>query len=120
MAAPLFVSSGDPDADRRYREALTELGRGDIAAAANMLAWVVDAAPQFTTAWFALASIRERMGDRAGAVAAFTAARDTDRGDYHGARLHLARLGAGEPTPAMTSVYLRRLFDQHAPDFDTA
>jgi predicted TPR repeat methyltransferase len=60
------------------------------------------------------------MGDRDGAVAAFAAARDADREDYHGARLHLARLGVGEATPSMTGVYVRRLFDQHAPDFDTA
>ena len=81
---------------------------------------VVETAPGFATAWFALASIREATGDRDGAIAAFTAARDADREDYHGARLHLARLGVGEATPAMTGVYVRRLFDQHAPDFDQA
>ena len=53
-----------------------------------------------------------RLGDRDGAIAAFAAARDADREDYHGARLHLARLGVGEATPAMTGVYVRRLFDQ--------
>ena len=81
---------------------------------------VVETAPGFATAWFALASIRERLGDRDGAIAAFAAARDADREDYHGARLHLARLGVGEATPAMTGVYVRRLFDQHAPEFDEA
>ena len=60
------------------------------------------------------------MGDRDGAIAAFSAACDADREDYHGAGLHLARLGAGEATPAMTAVYVRRLFDQHAPEFDRA
>jgi predicted TPR repeat methyltransferase len=60
------------------------------------------------------------MGDRDGAIAAFAAARDADREDYHGARLHLARLGVGEATPSMTGVYVRRLFDQHAPEFDKA
>ena len=81
---------------------------------------VVETAPGFATAWFALASIREATGDRDGAIAAFAAARDADREDYHGARLHLARLGVGEATPSMTGVYVRRLFDQHAPDFDQA
>ena len=84
------------------------------------LTQVVETAPGFATAWFALASIREATGDRDGAIAAFAAARDADREDYHGARLHLARLGVGEATPAMTGVYVRRLFDQHAPDFDQA
>lgn len=119
-AQPLFVSSGDLVADRRYRWALDYLQRGDAAAAADILAQVVKIVPGFATAWFALASIREATGDRDGAIAAFAAARDADRADYHGARLHLARLGVGEATPAMTSVYVRRLFDQHAPDFDAA
>ena len=120
MATPLFVSSGDLVADRRYQWALDYLQRGDAAAAADILTQVVETAPGFATAWFALASIREATGDRDGAIAAFAAARDADREDYHGARLHLARLGVGEATPAMTGVYVRRLFDQHAPDFDQA
>jgi predicted TPR repeat methyltransferase len=120
MATPLFVSSGDLVADRRYQWALDFLQRGDAAAAADILTQVVETAPGFATAWFALASIREATGDRDGAIAAFTAARDADCEDYHGARLHLARLGVGEATPAMTGVYVRRLFDQHAPDFDRA
>lgn len=120
MATPLFVSSGDLVADRRYQWALDFLKRGDAAAAADILRQVVETAPGFATAWFALASVREAMGDRDGAIAAFTAARDADREDYHGARLHLARLGIGEATPAMTGVYVRRLFDQHAPEFDQA
>jgi predicted TPR repeat methyltransferase len=119
-AQPLFVSSGDLVADRRYQWALDFLKRGDAVAAADILRQVVETAPGFATAWFALASIREAMGDRDGAIAAFTAARDADREDYHGARLHLARLGVGEATPAMTGVYVRRLFDQHAPEFDQA
>jgi len=118
MATPLFMSSGDLVADRRYQWALDFLKRGDAVGAADILRQVVETAPGFATAWFALASIREAMGDRDGAIAAFTAARDADREDYHGARLHLARLGIGEATPAMTGVYVRRLFDQHAPEFD--
>lgn len=120
MATPLFVSSGDLLADRRYEWALDFLKRGDAAAAADILEQVVAAVPGFATAWFALGAIRERLGDRDGAIAAFAAARDADRDDYHGARLHLARLGVGEATPAMTATYVRRLFDQHAPDFDQA
>jgi predicted TPR repeat methyltransferase len=119
-AQPLFVSSGDLVADRRYQWALDYLQRGEAAAAADILVQVLEIAPGFATAWFALASIREATGDHDGAIAAFAAARDVDREDYHGARLHLARLGVGEATPAMTGVYVRRLFDQHAPEFDRA
>lgn len=120
MAAPLFVSSGNLVADRRYQWALDYLKRGEPAAAAEILEQVVETAPGFATAWFALATIREQMGNRDGAVAAFGQARDADNEDYHGARLHLARLGADEATPAMTGTYVKRLFDQHAPDFDAA
>ena len=119
-AQQLFVSSGDLLADRRYRWALDYLQRGDAPAALDILAQVVESTPTFATAWFALALVRERLGDRDGAIAAFRAACDADREDYHGARLHLARLGDGEATPAMTAVYVRRLFDQHAPEFDEA
>ena len=61
-AQPLFVSSGDLVADRRYQWALDFLQRGDAAAAADILVQVVETAPGFATAWFALASIREAHG----------------------------------------------------------
>ena len=44
-AQPLFVSSGDLIADRRYQWALDYLQRGDAAAAADILAQVVATAP---------------------------------------------------------------------------
>jgi predicted TPR repeat methyltransferase len=119
-SGPLFVSSGDLIADRRYKWALDQAARGDFVAATEILAQTVELAPGFASAWFALGAIRDRLGDRAGAIAAFEQARDADAEDYHGARLQLARLGAGEATPAMTAVYVRRLFDQHAPQFEKA
>ena len=117
---PLFVSSGDLLADRRYKWALDQAARGDFAGAADVLVQTVAMAPGFATAWFALGAIRDRLGDRSGAVTAFAMARDADPQDYHGARLQLARLGAGDPTPAMSETYVRRLFDQYAARYDTA
>ncbi len=117
---PLFVSSGDLIADRRYKAAIELASRGDFPAAADILAQTVELTPNFATAWFALGAIRDRLGDRAGAVAAFERTRDADPQDYHGARLQLARLGAGEPAPAMTGTYVRRLFDQYAGRYDNA
>jgi len=117
---PLFVSSGDLIADRRYKWAIDQAARGDFVAAADILAQTVEIAPAFATAWFALGAIRDRLGDRTGAIAAFEKSRDADPDDYHGARLQLARLGAGETTPAMSEAYVRRLFDQYAGRFDTA
>ena len=115
---PLFVSSGDLIADRRYKWALDHAAQGDLSGAADILAQTVELAPRFATAWFALGAIRDQLGDRDGAVAAFDHARDADPDDYHGARLQLARLGAGETAPAMTETYIRRLFDQYAGRYD--
>jgi predicted TPR repeat methyltransferase len=117
---PLFVSSGDLIADRRYKWAIDQAARGDFVAAADILAQTVEIAPAFATAWFALGAVRDRLGDRTGAIAAFEKTNTADPDDYHGARLQLARLGAGEPTPAMSEAYVRRLFDQYAARFDTA
>ena len=117
---PLFVSSGDVTADQHYGSALQCAARGDLAGAAEILAQTVQVAPAFATAWFALGAIRDSLGDRAGVITAWQAARDADPDDYHGARLQLARLGVGENTPAMTAAYVRRLFDQQAASFDEA
>jgi predicted TPR repeat methyltransferase len=117
---PLFVSSGDLVSDRRYKAAVELAARGDFAAAADVLTQTVEAAPDFATAWFALGAIRDRLGDRDGAVAAFRAASRADPDDYHGARLQLLRLGASAGTPAMTEPYVRRLFDQYAGRYDAA
>jgi predicted TPR repeat methyltransferase len=117
---PLFVSSGDLVADRRYKWALDCAAKGDFAGAADILAQTVELAPGFATAWFALGAIRDHLGDHAGAALAFEQTRELDPEDYHGARLQLARLGAGEATPAMTHAYVRRLFDQYAARYDTS
>jgi predicted TPR repeat methyltransferase len=115
---PVFISSGDLIADRRHQWALDYLARGDRAGAAEILEQVLETVPAFASAWFALATIREAEGDRERAIAAFLAARNADPQDLHGARLHLARLGVGEATPAMMEIHVRRMFDQHAPRFD--
>jgi predicted TPR repeat methyltransferase len=117
---PLFVSSGDLIADRRYKWALDHAARDDFAGAADILLQTVALAPSFTTAWFALGAIRDRLGDRSGAIAAFEKTQRLDPEDYHGARLQLARLGSGDATPAMSETYVRRLFDQYAARYDAA
>jgi predicted TPR repeat methyltransferase len=76
-------------------------------------------APGFASAWFTLGKIREQLGEREAAVAAFCKAREADPEDRHGASLHLMRLGA-EKLSAMPQAYVRVLFDQYAPKFETA
>ena len=117
---PLFASSGNLIADRRYRWALDLAARGDLAGAADILAQTVALAPAFAAAWTALGALRGQLRDRSGATAAFEAARACDPDDYHGARLQLARLGAGNVTPRITDAYVRRLFDQYAARYNAA
>lgn len=119
-SGPLFVSSGDLIADRRYQWALDLAARGELSGAADILSQTVELTPAFATAWFALGTIRDRLGDRAGAIAAFEEARAADPEDYLGARLQLARLGCGEVVSAMSEPYVRRLFDQYAARYDAA
>ncbi|MGB6654353.1 MAG: hypothetical protein WBE64_19610 [Xanthobacteraceae bacterium] len=54
---PLFVTSGDLLADRRYKAAIELASRGDFSAAADVLSQTVELTPTFATA-------RERAGRR--------------------------------------------------------
>jgi predicted TPR repeat methyltransferase len=115
-----FASSGNLIADRRYAFGRELALRGDLAAAADLFAQAAEAEPAFVAAWFALGETATKLGDRAGAVAAFEKALALDPQDRCGAALHLARLGAADPAQAMSSAYVRTLFDQYAPRFDGA
>jgi predicted TPR repeat methyltransferase len=119
MPARLFLSSGDLIADRRYEFARDLQLKGDLAAAADLLEQAIELAPKFVSAWFTLGEIREQLGERDAAIAAFRQARDADTKDPHGASLKLMRLGA-EALSAMPPAYVRALFDQYAPRFDRA
>jgi predicted TPR repeat methyltransferase len=120
VSVPLFISSGDLIADRRFDRARGYAADGDLAAAADLYLQAAEAAPRFASAWFALGETREALGDREGARAAFERARAADAQDRHGAALHLARLGGADPASGALHTYVRTLFDQYAPRFDRA
>jgi predicted TPR repeat methyltransferase len=119
MPTRLFLSSGDLVADRRFDFARDLQLRGDLAAAADLLTQAIELAPGFASAWFTLGQIREQLGERDEAIAAFWRAREADPDDRHGARLRLMLLGA-EKLSAMPQAYVRALFDQYAPKFEAA
>jgi predicted TPR repeat methyltransferase len=119
MPARLFLSSGDLVADRRFDFARDLQLRGDLAAAADLLLQATELAPGFASAWFTLAELREQLGERDAAISAFRKALAADPDDRHGARLRLMRLGA-EPLSGMSPAYVRALFDQYAPKFETS
>jgi predicted TPR repeat methyltransferase len=120
VTVPLFISSGDLIADRRFDLARGYAADGDLAAAADLYLQATEAAPGFASAWFALGETREALGDRVGARTAFERARAADAQDRHGAALHLARLGGVDPATGALHTYVRTLFDQYAPRFDRA
>jgi predicted TPR repeat methyltransferase len=115
----LFFSSGDLLADRRYEFARDLQLKGDLAAAADLLEQAIELAPNFTSAWFTLGEIRERLGEPEASIAAFRSAREADPGDRHGAAVRLMRLGADQ-LGEMPKGYVQTLFDQYAPRFEAA
>ena len=119
MPARLFLSSGDLIADRRFEFARDLQLKGDLVAAADLLEQAIELAPKFTSAWFTLGEIRERLGQREPAIAAFRRAREADPDDRHGASVRLMRLGA-ENLSEMPKGYVQTLFDQYAPRFEAA
>jgi predicted TPR repeat methyltransferase len=119
MPARVFMSSGDIIADRRFDFARDLQLRGDLVAAADLFAQAAELAPGFAAAWFALGEVREQLGDREGAIAAFGNAQRTDPGDHNGAGLRLMRLGATELS-GMPPAYVSALFNQYAPKFETS
>src|SRR4051794_23173218 len=119
MPVRLFLSSGDLVADRRFDFARDLQLKGDLAAAADLLLQATELAPGFASAWFTLGQIREQLGERNTAIAAFRKAQEADPEDRHGVSLRLTLLGA-EKLSAMPRAYVRALFDQYAPKFEKA
>ncbi|WP_375411801.1 methyltransferase domain-containing protein [uncultured Bradyrhizobium sp.] len=119
MPARLFLSSGDMIADRRFDFARDLQLKGDLVAAADLLLQATDLAPGFASAWFTLGDIRERLGECEDAIAAFRKAQAADPDDRHGASLRLMLLGA-ERLAGMPPAYVRSLFNQYAPKFESA
>lgn len=119
MPARLFLSSGDLVADRRFDFARDLQLKGDLVAAADLLLQATELAPGFASAWFTLGEIREQLGERDAAILAFRKAQQADLRDRHGASLRLMLLGA-EKLTGMPPAYVRALFDQYAPKFESA
>jgi predicted TPR repeat methyltransferase len=119
MTSPIFLSSGDVIADRRFEWARDREAKGDLTGAADLLVQALELAPAYAPAWFVLGELRERLGDGAGAIAAFKQAKIADPHDRHGAALRIKRLGGGSVS-AMAEGYVRALFDGYASGFDHA
>ncbi|MQT14352.1 class I SAM-dependent DNA methyltransferase [Segnochrobactrum spirostomi] len=120
MTTAFFHSSGDVLADRRYVYAEGLLADGDAVAAADLFAQAVELAPAWAAGWAALGRAREEAGEALAAVAAYRQALTLAPDDPFGASLKIAKL-AGEAAPAAPpAAYVRDLFDQYAPRFESA
>lgn len=115
---PVFRSSGDVIADRRFDYADAFASRGDHHAARDLLEQALERAPHWPAAWLALGRAEQSLACRDRAIAAFTRAATLDPQDELGAALHLARLGAIPAPAAAPESYVRGLFDQYAEKFD--
>lgn len=119
------LSSGDLLADRRYRYAEACLAEGDYTGAADLAEQALEIAPRYAPAWLLLGRAREGLAEpggdpdlRAAAARAYACALDIDPDDTLGVRAHLVRLGSGDGLPALSSSYVRALFDGYAPRFE--
>jgi len=117
---PLPASSGDLLADRRadYAEAL--FASQDYADAAELMLGAVELAPDWALGWFRLGEMQEAAGDLEAAALAWTMALKLDPADRPGSALKLALIGKAPPASAPPSAFVEALFDQYAPNFDTA
>lgn len=117
---PLPASSGDLLADRRadYAEAL--FASQDYADAAELMLGAVELAPGWALGWFRLGEMQEAAGDLDAAALAWTMALKLDPVDRPGSALKLALIGKAPPVAAPPSAFVEALFDQYAPNFDTA
>ncbi len=115
--AHMFMSSGEMIADRRFDYGRDLELRGDLAGAADLFMQAIELAPDFASAWFALGDVRERQGDKTGAIDAFQRAKGANSADFLGADLRLLRLTGGN-LKAMSRQYVTKLYDQYASKFE--
>lgn len=104
-------------ADRRFDYGRDLELRGDLAGAADLFMQAIELAPDFASAWFALGDVRERQGDKSGAIDAFRRAKAANGVDFLGADLRLLRLTGGS-LAAMSRQYVTTLYNQYAPKFE--
>ena len=98
----------------------TERQRAISTGAADLLVQALELAPSYVSAWFMLGDLREKLGDRAGAVAAFEQAKAADPHGPSTVLRFVSRNSASSPPAPCAEGYVRALFDGYAPRFDQA
>lgn len=114
----VYRGSGDVRIDRRFDMALQLQARGDVEAAADLMAQTCALAPAWPVAAFHLGTILMQAGRRDEAVRAFTRYLTLEPADIMGAVIKLTLLGAMESPPSLPAGYVESLFDDYAPRFE--
>ncbi|MHA6731534.1 methyltransferase [Devosia sp. A369] len=115
-----FQSSGDVIADRRAAYAKMLADGGDPAAAADLMGQALEIVPDWAAGWHLLGLYAEKAGDVSGAISAWRHLEALDDEGTFGAVLKLAAHGAGRAGDGTAVSYVEALFDQYAPQFETA
>jgi predicted TPR repeat methyltransferase len=115
----MSASSGDLLADRRYEWGAGALKDRDFEGAADLFRQVIEIAPQWAPAHLSLGDALMGLGDAEGAETAWGQAALLDASGVLGAALKIAALGAGRAPATAPREYVRALFDEYAPRFDS-
>ncbi|MFN3889382.1 MAG: class I SAM-dependent DNA methyltransferase [Beijerinckiaceae bacterium] len=115
----MSASSGDLLADRRYQWGAGALKARDYAAAVDLFRQTIEIAPDWAPAHLSLGDALAGLGDAAGALAAWREAARLDHEDVLGAQMKIAAFGGSAAPPAAPREYVRALFDEYAPRFDS-
>lgn len=113
------VSSERARAGRRLNVALALINEGDGVGAAELARDATALAPSWADAWFVLGEAQGLAGDVGAAVSAYRNYLERDPSDLLGSLPRLALLGATETPERLPPAYVRQLFDQIAPAFET-
>ncbi|PZQ43695.1 MAG: SAM-dependent methyltransferase, partial [Micavibrio aeruginosavorus] len=113
--------SGNLYADRRYEWALSLLEGGEWANAADLLKQGLELAPAWPPMHFYYGEACRLLGRLEDAQRAFDAYLQLDAEDIMGAMLKISLMTDNTASPAaLPDAYIRSLFDQYAPAFETA
>lgn len=120
MQNAFLHTSENPMADRRFEYAMQFKERGDLEAAADLLAQVIELAPAWAPAYFHAAEVAMLQNHNLAAIDHFRHYLRLDGTDTLGATIKLNLLGALPTPPQLPAAYVETLFDQYADRFESA
>lgn len=118
--ADVLTTSGQAVVDKRFEYAVQWAERGEYEAALDLLNQCLELTPDWPALYFQQGIYYQAIGNRDAALAAFRTCLVHDPLDHLGAGIKLSLLGAMPAPGRLPEDYVRALFDQYAPRFDSA